>query len=63
MKTGAHDLTMGIISALVAGNIEAVSEMLVALAAIDANQADSVMQAFVRGNEARADVEVGAHRD
>lgn len=55
MKPGAHDITMGIISALVAGNVEAVSDMLVALAAIDAQQADAVMQAFVRGNQARAD--------
>lgn len=60
---GSEPLTLGIISALVAGNIEAVSHLLVALAALDRHQADSIMQAIARGNEAARkshDSETGA---
>lgn len=53
MNESAQTITLGIISAIVAGNVEAVSHMLVALAAIDLKQADAVLEAIRRGNAAR----------
>lgn len=61
MNESAETLTLGVIAAIVAGNTEAVSHMLVALAAVDAKQADAVMQAIARGTNARTNREVGSH--
>lgn len=57
MTESAQTITLGIISAIVAGNVEAVSHMLVALAAIDLKQADAVLEAIRRGNAARTPTE------
>ena len=55
----ADVLVLGIISALVAGNIDAVSDMLATLAREDAKRADEVIQAIARGNAARKSTRPG----
>lgn len=48
-------LTYGIISAIVAHQVEAVSDMLSALARIDPHHADQILQSISRGIKANAD--------
>lgn len=46
-------LTLSIVAAIVAGNVDAVAAMMVQLALVDADWAQQLMDAMKRGNNAR----------